>query len=296
MCLVILLFALFASIFSLQKISLEYSEPYFLIGFRMIISGLFLFFFESKKSNTILTIKSAHIGYFFLITIFNIYLNSISEIWSLSKMSSSKACMLYSLSPFMTVVLAFFILKEKLNLNKLFGMVFGFLGLIPMIYVRTYSEISTGEVLIFSLSEVILIFSVFFSVLGWIFLKKLINIGYSYIFANAISMFFGGFFILIHSFFVDDFWIIFPVNNIKLFVFYTVITSIISNLICYNLFGYLLKYFSTAFMMFAGLMTPFFASVFGWLFLNETITYHYIVSIILFFFGLFIIYNEEMKK
>ena len=287
--LVILLFALFASIFSLQKISLSYADPFFLIGFRMTLAGLLLILYKHK----IKKINIKHIKYFVLLSIFNIYLTNIFEIWGLNNMSSAKACMIYSLSPFMTAVIAFFILKEMLSKKKLAGLFFGFLGLVPMICLKTYEEYNVNMFFMFSFSELALILSVFFSVLGWIILKKIIHLGYSFVHANALSMFFGGMLILGHSFLFGETWSPVPVSNIKYFLFYTIITCVISNMICYNLFGYLLKYFSTTFMTFSGLMTPFFASFFGWLFLNEVITWHFFVSLFLFTLGLIIFYKEE---
>lgn len=294
--LVIILFALFASIFSLQKISLNYSEPFFLIGFRMAFSGLLLLIYSFYKFNIVKIVKSikvTHIKFFIYLSVFNIYLTNVFEIWGLNNMSSAKACMIYSLSPFITAIVAFFILKELLTKKKIFGLMLGFLGLVPMLFLKTYEEFNVGKVFAFSFSEIALILSVLFSVLGWIFLKKIITLGYSFIFANGVSMSIGGIIILFHSFLFGEAWNPFPVLNIKYFLFYTFITCIISNVICYNLFGYLLKYFSTTFMTFSGLMTPFFASFFGWMFLNEIITWHFFLSILLFFLGLIIFYKEE---
>ncbi|HIH2762251.1 MAG TPA: hypothetical protein ACYCC8_00935 [Candidatus Azoamicus sp.] len=76
-------------------------------------------------------------------------------------------------------------------------------------------------------------------------------------------MFFGGILILIHSYLLDESWNTLLITEYKNFFYYTLLTSLISNIICYNLFGYLLKYFSTTFMTFTGLITPFFASFFG---------------------------------
>jgi len=287
--LVVLLFALFASIFSLQKISLNYSEPFFLIGFRMTMAGVLIFLYKPSFQK----IKINHVKYFLYLAIFNIYLTNIFEIWGLNNMSSAKACMIYSLSPFMTAVISFFLLKEILSKKKIYGLFLGFLGLVPMICLKTYEEYQVDKIWFFSFSELSLILSVLFSVLGWIILKKIIYFGYSFIQANAFSMFFGGLLILIHSFLFGESWKPFPVLNIEYFLFYTLITCLISNIICYNLFGYLLKYFSATFMTFSGLMTPFFASFFGWMFLNEIITWHFFLSIFLFSLGLFIFYKEE---
>ncbi len=293
--LVILLFALFASIFSLQKISLTYSEPFFLIGFRMTIAGALLMFLSFSFNIGIKKIKISDIKFFIYLSFFNIYLNSILEIWGLNNISSSKACIIYSLSPFITSVVAFFILNEKITIRKFLGIVIGFIGLIPIIFAKTPDEFFIPNVLFFSLSELSLILAVFCSVFGWIFLKKIITLGYSFFFANAISMFFGGILILCNSFIFNESWNLFPVINWNKFLIYTFISILISNIICFNLFGYLLKFFSTTFMTFSGLMTPFFASFFGWLLLDEIVSKWFFLSMIIFFIGLLIFYIEENK-
>jgi len=258
----------------------------------MTIAGLLLLIYSLDKFTMI---KYSHIKFFLFLSIFNIYLTNILEIWGLNNMSSAKACMIYSLSPFMTAIVAFFLLNELLSKKKIIGLLFGFLGLAPMVYLKTYEEHNVGGFLIFSFSEMSLILSVLFSVLGWIFLKKIIKLGYSFVYANAVSMLLGGILILFHSFLFGEEWNPLPVLNFKLFLYYTFITCIVSNIICYNLFGYLLRFFSTTFMTFSGLITPFFASAFGWIFLNEVITWHFFLSIVLFFIGLLIFYKEEIN-
>jgi len=103
----------------------------------------------------------------------------------------------------------------------------------------------------------------------------------------------GGILILVQSYIIGENWNPLPIINFKIFMTYTIITCLISNIICYNLFGYLLKYFSTTFMTFAGLVTPFFASFFGHIFFNENITIYFLISITIFFLGLIIFYKEE---
>lgn len=292
--LVILLFAMFASIFSLQKKNLDYSEPLFLIGFRMFFSGILLLIYSFYKGN-FLIFKFKHFLFFLFLTIFNIYLTNVCELLGLNNTSSSKACMIYSLSPFITALIAYFALNEKLSIKKNIGLFLGFLGIMPIVLFKTYNEYKIIKLSMFSLSEILLFCSVFFSVIGWIFLKQIVKSGYSFVFANGFSMFFGGFLILLHSFFSGESWNPMPVYNIKHFLFYTFLTSLISNLICYNLFGYLLNFFSTTFMTFSGLMTPFFAIFFGWFFLNEPFIWYFFVSIFLFSFGLFLFYDDENK-
>lgn len=289
--LVFLLFALFASIFSLQKFSLSYSEPIFLIGFRMFFSGLsiiiILFFFNK------LSIKKNDYKLFFYLSIFNIFLTNLFEIKGLQNMNSSKACLIYSLSPFLTAVISFFVLKDILNFKKIIGLFLGFLGIIPIIFQKSNYENDIKSFLMLSLSELNLFLAVFFSVVGWIILKKILNLNYSFLVANGVSMFLGGIYILLASIFFKEEWTPMPIHDIKNFLFFTFLTAVISNIICYNLFGYLLKYFSNTFMTFAGLMTPLFAAVFGYIILNEKITLYFFLSVLIFFIGLFIFYSEE---
>ncbi|CAB3976392.1 DMT family transporter [Candidatus Azoamicus ciliaticola] len=289
--LVFLLFALFASVFSLQKICLCYADPLFLMGFRMALSGFLLIFILFLNGK--IKIKKEHFYLFFLLGLFNIYFTNIFEILGLKTMSSAKACLIYSLSPFLTAFIAPIFLNEFITARKFFGILIGFFGLIPMIYIKSLEELNIKTIWVFSMSELFLLFAVFFSVIGWIFLKKIQLKGYSFFLANGISMFFGGFCILITSFVVNENWNPFPIYNLFYFMFFTFLTAIISNIICYNLFGYLLNYFSATFMTFSGLMTPFFAAFFGYFFLKEGITWHFFLSVFIFFFGLLIFYFDE---
>jgi len=49
-------------------------------------------------------------------------------------------------------------------------------------------------------------------------------------------------------------------------------------------------------MSFAGLVTPIFASLIGFLWLKEVVTWHYYLSIMLFSLGMIIFYREEIGK
>lgn len=293
--LVLSLFALFASIFIFQKITLKYAEPFFSIGFRMFISGVILVLHTYLYEKKINKIKFEHIKFFVYLTLCNIYLNSIFEIWGLNNMPSSKVCLIYSLSPFVTSIIAFFVLNEILTIKKILGIAIGFIGLIPIIYTKNMTTLNYTNLAYISYSELSIILAVLFSVIGWILLKKIIELGYSFILANGLSMLTGGILLFIHSYVFGENWHFFPVTKWDNFITLTLITALISNIICYNLFGYLLNSFSTTFMTFAGLITPFFASFFGWFFLKETISVLFFISISIFLLGLIIFYKEETK-
>lgn len=298
MHLVVLLYALFASLFTLQKDSLNYCEPFFMVGSRMLFAGVVLLgYLAIRHRATLLKIRPKHMGGILLLAISQIYLTNIFEIWAIKHMVSSKACLLYSLSPFISALVAFAILKETVSRKKMLGMFIGFLGLMPIIFAQTSEEISSGTFLVFTMAELAMVGAVFFSVYGWIQLKKVMgDYEYSPLLANGLSMTLGGVLALAHSYAASENWAPLPVTNLPSFAINTLIMCLISNLICYNLYGYLLKRFSATFMSFAGLVTPLFASIFGFVWLNEVITWHYFISMVLFSIGLLIFYREEMAK
>lgn len=296
MYLVIILFALFASLFGLSKDTLNYSEPFFLIGSRMTFAGVLLLTHQYIFNRKHFKFKLTHLKSLCLLSFFNIYLTNIAEIWGVQHMVSAKACLIYSLSPFVAALMSFLVLNETLTKIKWFGLFIGFIGLVPIFLAESHLEIQTGKIVFISLADIALLIAVFCSTYGWILLKKIVNeYHYNPLLANGFSMTLGGSLALIHSYLSMESWNPVPVNSMQSFIQNTLLMCLISNIICYNLYGYLLKRYSATFMAFSGLGTPLFASFFGWYFLGETITWHYFASLVVFSIGLSIFYQAELK-
>ncbi len=298
MPLVILLFALFASLFTLSKTALEYSEPFFLIGSRMFVAGLLLVGHQYLTNRKRFTISSEHWLPLFALGLISIYVTNIAEIWGIVHLNSAKVCLIYSLSPFVAAFLAFLILKERMSQKKWLGLSIGFIGLTPILLESMSLGELSKDLMIFDWPEVAVVVAVFASVYGWILLKKIINqYKYTPILANGIAMTIGGALALVHSYMSGEQWSPVPVidGQYKLFLECAIWMMIISNIICYNLYGYLLTKFSATFMALAGLVTPIFASLFGWYFLGEAITWHYYASMAIFSVGLVLFYQEEIS-
>jgi drug/metabolite transporter (DMT)-like permease len=296
---VIVLFALFASLFTLSKTALEFSEPFFLIGSRMTFAGILLLSHQFIFNRQAFKIQPQHFLPLLILGLVSIYITNIAEIWGLQFMSSAKACLIYSLSPFVASLFAYLVLKEKLNGKKWLGLLVGFIGLTPVLFTHSSSGELAKDLFFFSWSEFALVIAVFASVYGWILLKKIISeYGISFIMANGISMLIGGIFALTHSYLSGENWAPFPIvpGKAGAFLECALWMTLISNVVCYNLYGYLLKRFSATFLSLAGLVTPLFASLFGWYFLGEEITWHFFASMILFSIGLSIFYQEELSQ
>ncbi len=291
---VFLLYALFASLFSISKSTLGHCEPFFFIGSRMAFAGLLMLAYELRKDPRSWKIIVKGWIPLTLLAIFNIYLTNIAEIWGIKHMISARACLLYSLSPFFSALFSYFLLKETLSPKKWMGLTIGFCGIIPATYqyITDYSGHSFLE-----LGELSLLIAILSSVYGWILLQRVIKeYECTPFLANGFSMTLGGALALVHSYLGGESWAPTPVTNWQPFIINTLAMCVISNLVCYNLYGFLLKRYTATFMSFAGLVTPLFASLFGWLFLQESVSLDFFLSITFFSAGLFLFHQEEIAK
>lgn len=296
MFLVLLLYALFASVFTFEKLNLQNAQPLFLVGSQMLTAGTILltyqFFF--RRADFQIPAKNS-IWMIFRLAIFNIYLNNIFEFLALRYLDSFKTCLFYSLSPFFAAMFSYYIFSERLSWRKLVGLSIGFLGFIPNLLDNQSAESRLNSLFFISWEEGIMFLAAISSVYGWILLRQLVRDGgYSAFMANGLSMFIGGIIALINSMFVET-WDPVPVTNVVGFLQCTFMLILISNLICYNLYGFLLKRFSATFMSFAGFMTPLFTAFFGWLFLGEVVTWAFLASAAIVFLGLLIFSQEELQ-
>jgi len=110
---------------------------------------------------------------------------------------------------------------------------------------------------------------------------------------NGINMFAGGVFALITA------WLFEPYNTITdlpTFLSILAIIILVSNLLCHNMYGALLKKYSPTFLSFASFLTPLFAALYGWLFLSERISWDFFVSVTCVFLGLTIFYQDELHQ
>lgn len=290
--LVFVMCALFASVFTFEKIALNYTSPLFLFGSRMFLAGILMlcvqYFLNSKK----FYVEKKDIYSFIVLAIFFVFATNFLELISIKYMPSHRTCLLYMLSPFISAIISYFYLSDILSLRKFIGIAFGFIGLIPLIIEQYNCEFKANVSFTF-LPIVCMLFAVICSAFGWIQHKQLVHYrGYSSLMTNGVSMSIGGFIALIVSYFFEE-WNPFPVNDMTQFLKYSLCLIIVSNFICYNMYTSLLKNFSANFMSFATNTIPFFSAYFGWFFLEEKITIAFWFSTIIMSFGLFIFLKEE---
>jgi drug/metabolite transporter (DMT)-like permease len=293
------LFALWSSVFAIAKGALDLTSPSFALALRMLMgAGILLTILLIKDRNSLKNLKAKDFAIFSILAIFSVYLSNILEYWGLGSLTSSKACFIYSLSPFFTALLSYIHLKEKMTLKKWIGLLIGFAGMIPVLIAKQGAEESLFSGSLFTLPTLALMGAALFGVYGWVILRVVVkDHTTSPLVANTFSMLIGGLLALGHSF-VTDSWTPLPVAAAslpKLLQILAVIT-VISNVICYNLYGHFLKKFTATFLSFMGLLSPFFAAVYGYFMLNEPILPEILWSSLLVTGGMLLIYAEELKQ
>lgn len=295
MFLVLILYALFASVFTVSKEALFYSKPFFLVGGTKLLAGIGMVLYLYLRDRSALCYKKGTLGRILKLGFINIYLTNVFEFWGLQYLTSFKTCFIYSLSPFVAALFSYLLFNETLTKRKWWGLAIGFLGFIPVLMSQSTQEDAAGTLWVFSWAELAVICAAVSSVYGWIVLKQLSHHdGYSPLAANGYSMLLGGTLALVHSFFAES-WDPIPVTNMAVVLQCSLFLVIVSNCICYNLYGYLLRRFSATFMSFAGLTTPLFTVLFGWLVFNEIANVSFYASYVIVFLGLVVFYQEELR-
>lgn len=123
---------LFGSTFVFTKIVYRHYLPLSTIFTRLVISASLLFIvirFTSGKFH----IQKEHLKYFLLLALFEPFLYFIGESFALQIVSSTISSVIIATIPVFTPIVAFFVLKEKLSIINIFGIIISFLGVMVLV-------------------------------------------------------------------------------------------------------------------------------------------------------------------
>jgi drug/metabolite transporter (DMT)-like permease len=290
------MYALFASVFTVGKVALDVSGPFFLTGVRMLAAGIVLLAYVRIRHPEEFRIPFRLWPLLFWVGLFNVFITNAFEFWGLQYMLSSKTCLIYSLSPFAAVFLSYLFLGETMSPFKWLGMAIGVAGFIPLFAGPWINEGVEATSVLENWAEIALTISAITAVIGWIFVKKLtVGEKYSGVMVNAVSFVIGAVLCFIVSGFTEA-WDPFPVTEWNTFWLSVAYIAVIHNIICYNIYALSLKKFTVTFMAFAGLSNPLFTAIYGWYFLNEPLTLPFFVALGGAGIGLGLFYREERKS
>ena len=295
---VILMYAIWSSMFSLAKIALQYAPPIFLTGARMALAGILILAYLLIAKRSALKLRPVQWLSIGLLGFFSIYLTNVLEFWALQYLSAAKACFIYSLSPFFAALFSYLHFGEKMNGRKWMGLSLGVVGIIPVLSLQTGDEGLWSAFSFLSWPSLAMIGAALTSVYGWVLLRLMVkDHQVSPLMANGSSMLIGSVMAFSHSFFVES-WSPTPIlaGTMTTFLGWTLLMAFVSNIICYNLYGMLLKKFTATFLSFMGLLSPVFASIHGWIFLGEIPSWLIFLSTAIVSMGLWVVYSAELKQ
>lgn len=295
MILLLFAYALIASTYTIGWVIMQHSQPFFTIGFRMVLAGVlllgYLYFFDCEK----LRIARRDWQLFIQAMIFQILFAYVAEFHAFATVTGAKSALLYNMSPFIAALLSYILLKEKMNLKKWLGFGIGFVGFLPILIAEVPVEAQSTHLFFFSFAEIEIILSVISATYGWILVKKLMQKKYSIITVNGVAMLGGGLMSMACSLMFET-WQPLPITT-SFWHFFVLIVAliIVGNIICYNIFGLALRRYSTAFMVFVGFVTPLFAALYDWIFFSKVVPMAFFATLAMVSVGLYIFYQEELR-
>ncbi len=278
--------------------TLEHCPPLFLTASRMLLAGVLLLAFMAIKDRFAFKLTLKQILFICLLAVFSVYLTNALEFWSLQHLTAAKTCFIYSLSPFFSALFSYLHFGEKLNRRKWLGMLIGFTGFIPVLAMQKGAGEMITSLSFLSWPELAMMGAALSTVYGWVILRLVVkDTTVSPMMANGASMLIGGLFALGHSYLVES-WNPLPVSadTFGAFAKGTLIMTLISNIICYNLYGLMLRRYTATFLSFMGLLSPIFASISSWLFLGEQPSPIIFLSTGIVSIGLWLIYSAELRQ
>ena len=182
--------------------------------------------------------------------------------------------------------------QKGLVKKKWIALAVGFVGFIPII-AQDIDTSSISGIFSASITDLVFFSSVVTYSLGWIFMRKMVQDGFSPLFINGVAMFATGLICFLISFLDGSFY---TVTSWKAVACYEGAIILIGSVFCYNMFGYLLKRYTATFITLTGLTLPVFTAIFGYVFLNEKITWHFFISFVILLISMYMFYKEELRE
>lgn len=299
MFLLILLNLLYASTFLFTKIAMSCSQPVFMTGVRMLIGGIISlciykqFYYRWTDISSITKKQWVLIG---ALSFTNVYLCNILEVWGLQYLSVGKAAFFYNLTPFFSALFAYFVFSEYMTWQKWLGLSLGFLGFMPIFMEPGNVVDTTMKIGFFSLADGAMLGAAIISILGWTIMRLLLKQkSFSAFLLNGITMTSGSLLCFLHALCFESQPFVQP-GMMYSFIQIALLIAVFKHVIANNLNAYLLTKYTTTLIAFFSFTASLFAALFGILFLGESISVYFIMSVVCVFTGLMIFYQEELRQ
>lgn len=289
MILIFILYAIFAASFTIAKILLGYMSPVLLIAVRMTLAGCLLLAMQIVIYKKFVRIPLKMIPWWIGFSTIHIFIPYITEFIALQSISASCSALIYNLTPFVASFFSYLYFGEKMTRQKWAGFAIGFSGIAWFIASQSNFCVDVNG------AYALVLLSVIFGALGWIYVRKMMLQGYQPLMINGIAMLLAG----IESFAFAYIWepnATLPWGYMLEFVFWMVMIILLTNVIYYNLYARLLKQYTVTLLSFMGCIIPLFTAFFDWLLLGAAVTHHFLIALVVAGYGVYLFYQEELRQ
>ncbi len=282
---------------------MQYTTPMFLIGIRLLVSGILFLFYYYFHYKQMPSLRKYDYWVLAQVAFASFYFAFNMEFMALEYLSSSKTALLYNLSPVIAACFSYIVFNELMTFKKIVGLLICLLSFLPVLMEPSESK-GSNAFLFISWPELWVFLAVISFTYGWVVMRKAIKRHFiPTVFVNGVGMLCGGIASLLTIYIFDipyhqstawiHPWI--PITELMPFILWTSLLIIIGSVICYAIYGYLLHKYTATFVTLGELATPLFAALYGWAFLNESITPSFYFSMIVLAVGSYIFYLEEKR-
>ena len=296
-----LTYALLASGITSNKLLLYTFSPIFFVGIRMLLAGCILWAYILARRRSVFRVTAFKHAWKQLViaTLATTYVPALCKSYALQLLPSSKAAFFGTLDPFITALYAALLWGERLTKQQFFGILVGFAGAWVLLLSHTRLEDQLRALAFISYPELAALAAVVIGRYGWITVQQLLKKNYyTPIDINAITMTGSGILSLGTSLVLEQTGMLSSasssswIGTLALFVY----TVLIGNVISLTLYAHVLKKYSSTFIALTSFSVPLFVAFYGWLFLQEALSWYFVLSCLLTFTGLIIFYIHTPAK
>jgi drug/metabolite transporter (DMT)-like permease len=290
---VFLLHSLAASTMTVQKIAVGYFSPLFIITVRSLLGGAILLIIHRlwDKTNPLRLLRK-YPWEILIVTMLVTIIPTLIKIWMLTIMPSVKVGFFRFTDPFVTVALVYLLYGVKTTRRQWLGILVATAGILFVLLEKSGSEgvMAFGRI---SWAEILLIGAYSTNRYGWLRIQKFLKkTGCGVKELNGLMMSVGGLLTLLAT----TIFVAFPsVPILQQGGVYLLYVVLMTNVIGYTLYSYLLTKYSATLLSLTSFARPLLIALFGAVFLHETVSWVFAVSCAFVMGGLAIFYSDELR-
>lgn len=292
----VLMNAVLASMFVVDKVVLEYLPPLVYLSLRTIPAGLVCLAWYSRYAlSGIHWPRRRETWYAILMSLCNVYLTNVFILRSLQTISAATAALLYNAKPFITALLAHLFRGERITRDRTIGLALGWIGFIPLVLFHGAQDTSAYSLIGLSSGELWALAGACAVSISYLFSSAMLhgNHALPLSFASGMNLLVGGCAAALTTVLADcDSWSVLGIVTSVGWLWLAV--SIIQTIIWAGLFVWCMRHYQPASLAASSFMIPFVAVILEWLVGYDTVDLPFLLASCITAFGLLIFYRAQL--